>query len=711
MAVDPYAMCPCGSGKKLKFCCSDLVGEIEKIHRMIEGEQPRAALRHVEQTLATHPGRASLLDLKATLELSLDEIDAARETVIRFVAANSDSPTAYACEALLLAELGESRPAIDSLQKALALVEREMPLRVYEALGAVGGALLESGHILGAQAHLWLHAALAPKEDSRAREVLTALNHYSGLPLLLRDQLRFRPWPQDTPWKAEAEKASRLADHGKWQQAVAAIDKLGATYGADPTLVFNRALLGGWLGDDRALVAGLHAFAQMDVPLDDAIEAEAVAQLLDPDLKEPRIDSAIIACAINDLDALVTRLISDKRVQPFDMDPALFADRDQPRPRHTYVLLDKPMPETGVGIIREAVPRLAGVLAIYGRQTDRPERLEFTIDKGPNYEAATASLKEIGGEALGDIVEEKVIGSVSRSELALNWRWHPPRDTPRELRRQLIEEERHAAIVERWPSLPQLPLQGKSPHEAAGVEELRIPLMASMLILEQGSNSDRDADSIAELRRKLNLPQPTAIEPSGTAVNGLPLVRVPRLKLEAVSDDDLSILYRRAILIGAQAALLRLAREAVGRPSIAQSIPPADAYQRLIASERDPQRALALISEARQKSQAAGQSTATWDLAELELHITTGNAEEAKELLARIERDHRDDPQVAAALYQLLYETGVIPDQAHAHAHGDAHMHEPAMAAAGEDEPAAGRIWTPDSDRPAGGKSALWTPS
>src|SRR3954462_4273837 len=201
MAVDPYAMCPCGSGKKLKFCCTDLVGEIEKIHRMIEGEQPRAALRHAEQTLATHPGRASVLDLKATLELSLGEIDAARETVAKFVASNPDSPTAYACQALLLAELGESRPAIDSLQKALALVDREMPLRVYEALGAVGGALLESGHILGAQAHLWLHAALAPKEDARAREVLAALNHYSGLPLILRDQLRFRPWTDNVPWR------------------------------------------------------------------------------------------------------------------------------------------------------------------------------------------------------------------------------------------------------------------------------------------------------------------------------------------------------------------------------------------------------------------------------------------------------------------------------------------------------------------------------
>ena len=144
--------------------------------------------------------------------------------------------------------------------------------------GDVGGALLETGHVIAAQAHLWLHAALAPQDDTRSRQVLAALNHYSGLPLLLRDQLRFRPWPADAPWKVEAEQASKLADHGKWRQAVEAIDRLGQKHGADPALVFNRALLGGWLADDRALVAGLHAFAQLDVPLDDAVEAETAVE-------------------------------------------------------------------------------------------------------------------------------------------------------------------------------------------------------------------------------------------------------------------------------------------------------------------------------------------------------------------------------------------------------------------------------------------------
>jgi hypothetical protein len=705
MPVDPYSLCPCGSGKKLKFCCSDLVGEIEKIHRMIEGEQPRAALRHVEQTLASFPGRASLLDLKASLELALEETDSARSTVAQFVKQHPESPTAHACEALLLTESGDARGAVRSLQRALSYVERDMPLRVYEAMGAVGGALLEAGHVLAAQAHLWLHAALAPKEDTRSREVLAALHHYSGLPLLLRDQVSLRPAPPDAQWKSEAETATRLANNGKWQQAVTIVDRMGEKYGAEPTLVYNRALLGGWLADDRALVAGLHAYAQLDVPLDDAVEAEAIAQLLDPDLKEKPLDSVVQGYTVTDLDTIVERLLSDKRVQAFEMDPAIFADSEQPRPRHTFVLLDRPMPDSGESLKREDAPRMAGILAIYGRQTDRPERLEITVDKGPAYESTINALKQVAGDALGDMTEERVVGAVSPTDQALNWRWQLPRDTPPDIRRRLMDEERRVAIAERWPELPLPALGGKSGREAAGDPALRIPLLAAVLILEQGSNTDRDTESITELRRKLNLPQPEPIQPNTQPAISMPLVRISRLQIGALPDEDLVTLYHRAVMAGAGAAIAALAREAVKRPSLAARIPPSDAYRRLIAVERDPEQAHSIIDEARAHAKSAGESTAPWDLAELELHITSGNPEEARQALTRIEAEHRNDPDVAAALYRLLYETGVIPDAVHAHSPAE---EAPAVAAASEP---AGLIWTPDSERPPGSKSALWTPS
>jgi hypothetical protein len=123
-----------------------------------------------------------------------------------------------------------------------------------------------------------------------------------------------------------------------------------------------------------------------------------------------------------------------------------------------------------------------------------------------------------------------------------------------------------------------------------------------------------------------------------------------------------------------------------------------------------------MIQEARERSAAVGESTAAWDLAELELHIESGNPEQAQATLARIEQLHLDDPQVAAAVYRLLYETGVIsPEDVAAQGH-HADAPRPAFAAASPAPVAsesASRIWTPDSELPASGgkKSTLWTPS
>jgi hypothetical protein len=581
---------------------------------------------------------------------------------------------------------------------------------VHEAVGAVGAALLAAGHIVAAQAHLWLHALIAPSEDSRAHELLVALNRYSRLPLLLRDQLRLRPWPADAPWKEEADQAAALASHGKWRSAVQIVDRLGQQYGADPALVYNRALLGGWLGEERSLVAGLHGFAQLDVPLEDAVEAEAIAQLLDADLKETPVHSVLREYEVRDLDALVGRLGGDRRVEPFELDQHTFPEQGQPPPRHTYLLLDRPLPASGVGITREEVPRIVGVMAVFGRQTDRAERLELTTDKGPGFETAISAVDEIAGSTLGALREERVVGGTSPTDQLLNWRWQFPIDTPPDVRRRLAAEERHVAILERWPAAPRPELSGKSPRQAAADPALRIPLLAAVLILEQGTEATGDQATIAELRRELGLPALDAIDPAGKQADGLPLVRLPRLMLDDVADEVLVTLYRRAVLSGADAAMIHVATEVLRRPSLAKQIPRRDAYQRIIAAEQDSSRALALINEAREQSAAAGESTALWDLAELEEYILRGDSAEASAALARISQLHADDPGFATALYRMLRRLGAIRDDELP----DEEVVEEVdfvVPAGASREAAAGPIWTPDSDRPSGGKSTLWTPS
>ena len=71
MPIDPYASCPGGTGKKIKFCCSDLLSELDKIDRMLTGEQRWACLDYIQQIEPKFPNRACLTTLKADLQAEL----------------------------------------------------------------------------------------------------------------------------------------------------------------------------------------------------------------------------------------------------------------------------------------------------------------------------------------------------------------------------------------------------------------------------------------------------------------------------------------------------------------------------------------------------------------------------------------------------------------------------------------------------------------
>ena len=64
MALDPYSPCPGGTGKKIKFCCTEFLPELEKLQRMVEGEQCAGALETIEKLAEKYPDRACLLATK-----------------------------------------------------------------------------------------------------------------------------------------------------------------------------------------------------------------------------------------------------------------------------------------------------------------------------------------------------------------------------------------------------------------------------------------------------------------------------------------------------------------------------------------------------------------------------------------------------------------------------------------------------------------------
>ncbi|MCA9164161.1 MAG: hypothetical protein KDA62_14330 [Planctomycetales bacterium] len=117
MSIDKFSQCPCGSGKKVKFCCSkDLLHEFESIFRMIDGDQRLAAIQYANRTLESHPNVPSLVAVKAELHLQLKQWPEALAAAERLKQLSPDSSRPYAL--LAIGAVSENEPA-----KAVSLLQ------------------------------------------------------------------------------------------------------------------------------------------------------------------------------------------------------------------------------------------------------------------------------------------------------------------------------------------------------------------------------------------------------------------------------------------------------------------------------------------------------------------------------------------------------------------------------------------------------------
>ena len=59
MALDSYSLCICGSGKKLKFCCQDVLPELSRVSTLREN-QPEVALELLRSLQKRFPDKESV---------------------------------------------------------------------------------------------------------------------------------------------------------------------------------------------------------------------------------------------------------------------------------------------------------------------------------------------------------------------------------------------------------------------------------------------------------------------------------------------------------------------------------------------------------------------------------------------------------------------------------------------------------------------------
>ncbi|HAY82323.1 MAG TPA: hypothetical protein DCY79_21155, partial [Planctomycetaceae bacterium] len=519
--------------------------------------------------------------------------------------------------------------------------------------------------------------------------------------------------PDDAPWQGEFAAAIKCAERGAWQLAYDQLESLADKVQNEPAILKNRALVSGWLGKTEETVQAWRRYGAIDgLPEDDAIEAETIAQLLDPDTHKDRVDEMEVVFRVNNTELASEVLLSERTVDRMPMDPNQFRNEDEPPPKAIFWLLDKELPATGEGIQRQDIPSILGSLFLFGKQTDREARLELTCTKNSDYESTKERVTTLLGEYGGEVEKETKVSDASAVAKALSWNWRLPDDTPPETRKELLDEYRREVTYEQWPQTPLPVLDGKTATEVAGDKAYTVRLAAAVNLLQMNGEETGWQVDYDKLRNQLQLPIPQPIEAASEDelqnISNLQLVRVETSQL---SDVDLGVLFRRAVFLRADSAIKRFGEAILQRDSFDGGLSRPDVYMALTRTAADPDEVLEWIAAGRQASEAESQSPAQWYIMELPIRLQRGEVERFQQLMETLRANHFGEPGVAEQVFQLLMRLGIIgPDGQ------PAQGPPPTADASGGEPPAAaqegGGLWTPDSDKPpqGGQESKLWVP-
>ena len=733
MAIDTYAPCPGGTGKKIKFCCADLVGDLEQLDRLIEGDQISAALDQVRRLADKHPGRPCLMATRTKLELGTKQFAEAAVSSQSFLTAHPENPLALGQAAVTDAVAGRVQEAAALFDKAriaaLAAGRAEGGHDVSPELVRIAATLVQAGAQLGhvgfAQGIVeWLFdRGLGSDEE---RRLLAAIVGSAGVPPALRTKVRLAATATDAAWRPEFDAALEHARQWRLSKALTAFCSLKGVAGESRELFTNIALVCEMLARPFEAAEAWLAVAKLrDVPPDDAVEATGRAIALeteaDPD-RSPLVSFAtsIAALAVGTgeegttaLELLEDKLRHDDRCETAPFDRSSWVSRGAAPPRSVWRIYE---PVTG----GDRPARMLASLLVFGRQTDRePE----AVLQG--FAPDVAEARPIAEQLLGCTFTGAETAAGMPATPPTSWLMgaqfrmpapEPPTAPPAAgspcLFDTLMARQQSALwsrFVDRWPETPLPELLGKTPRQAlADAEGAR--RVAALVTEGEATSRRRDAaDAWTAVRERLGMPAAAPIV-AAKPLESVPPFRWHRLDMSQVDLDQLRGVLVTSVDAGFDRAAERAAEAVVTRGDTT----PEDRWEAYgVLEERADStvRKLELLGELRGIAKMLKANDGMLDVAELRVRLQRGDQADIMRLLDHLRREHTRDQQVLQSLAEVLMEAGIdLNALAGRTAGGMPGAAPPGMpAAAPAAEP--GKLWTPGGESAGGGeKKTIWTP-
>lgn len=718
---DLYKLCPCGSGKKLKFCCHQIVGEMQRINELASKNQFVIAIQALEKLekggVRETTSRAWILATKAICLLRADHDAEAVATARGIYALVPKYPLSLAIEAYAACEskdFAAARGLLEQTAEQVTRIESFVSAWTVTFLAQVAGLLSdhewEQRHWQASRYLALSSLAWNPRQEELFQDLQESFQDKS-IPYPLRDDWSLRELTGWGPLQEKFDRAVNLAGRGCAGMAAGLFAELTQQKSDAASLWFNLGLCRAWMGDDAGAADALRRSVPLEKNPDSAVEAELLAQLL-PLQSTDRLDRRSYKYTLNSVAKLLSAL--DQQPRLVRMEVPAEQDPDQPYMAGVYSVLDRERPKyvKGQELSLDDLPVVAGMVAVTapGSKSGGTASVELQIELDQDIAAVQRQFEEWAGADVSRTDGSENVGSVAREQLPWLWKWFLDPEIPAREHDRLRRVWWQRVVHDVWPTSPLAALGGKTPREAGGNPQLKTALSAAVLALDAFCDQFEYQLDLQNPRSRLNVAEPEPISVTDDQqLHRLSLVQLHRVPLHELNDQQLGWVASRTLAMRHQSFSYELLTEMVARPALLTDENFSELYlglSRLCQARHSREEALLWVSKGRDYARHKHmplEALMPFDVRELLLRLDDPNDPQLPRAAQHVWNTYaRKIPQLGMSLAPVLVEAGLS---------GPWHQVDTPHSPAEQLAPAGGSgIWTPDAEAASGQPSKLWVP-
>ncbi len=656
---DVYSLCGCGSGKKLKFCCAEIVEEIVKAGRLQEQGQHNMAIQALDRIEQKHPGYPWTAIVKVSVLLETGKPADAYHLIEETLKQHPKHTLAVALRADSAFNAWGFDVSKPALYQTFYLGVENYPHLPCNLAKNVALELLGDRRYLAARQYLGLAMRLTPPEGQQ--QAYMAMMEFDGdekIPYPMRSVHHLDELEGSEENAEIVERADHFSSIGQWQAAALEYEKLSEVDSENSAVWKNLGFCYAWDGEEEKAAIALHKSATFIKDFDEAVEIETVAQLLDLYNSDDNVKFMELEYRGENVTEMVSVL---------DFHPRFERDGDVSSGMPEYTILDRP----STGAIEDAdfplseLPlEIGGVVIDITRE--EPDLLLTGLDSD-NFVQSKILLEEAASDEEVNIVpdaepQQKMTLQKSRYQL-MSRKVVSPKSHPAikaKLRRQIVQNK----LESEWCNEPNSALDDKSPNDVADESDYKVRLTAALYVLDSISEIILGAIDLDKMLKQFDLPSPTQLKfDNDQPLHLLSNMQIHRLDLADLKDEQLRRVLDRARLTNHSPFVYALLTEAISRPEFAQEhMDMFQVYSTLssICQEKNQvEEALKWIdlgkSAVKSEDEGSFESKLQWDIRKLSLLIYEQDDSQFKEHLQYVKDQYGHKvPQYLQSIEETL---------------------------------------------------------